>query len=300
MPGVDEMMRLFPELTGLPDRLPFNVLCRGPQNFEWAEVPFLELKAIKDKCGTTINDVVLAVLTSVFRRYTESRGVNVRGRSIRIVVPVSTRHETNANDLGNQITFTPVSTPLGVRNPRKLLAAIHERMQFVKAAHIPEFVGFAGSLLGAIPSPLQPVLSSVLSQLPLTICNTICTNVPGPQVPLYLLGHKMICAFPYVPIGGEMGINCAVLTYDGTAFFGFTGDAQAAPRLDLMPTFVKASMEELRNAVGIPATKATRRLRRSSRKSHQPEGPNAEVGAQQQETASLDSVRNAAAETSAA
>lgn len=302
MPSMDDLVRLLPELTGLPDRLPFNVLCQGPQNFEWTEIPFAELKAIKDKCGTTINDVVLTLLTSAFRRYSESCGVNVRGRSLRIVVPVSTRQETAGNDLGNHITFAPVSTPLGIHNPRKLLSAVHERMQFVKAVRVAEFVGFAGNLLGTIPSPLQPVLASALSELPLSVCNTICTNVPGPKVPLYLLGRKMTCAYPYVPIGGEMGINCAALTYNGTAFFGFTGDAHAAPRLKLMPKFVEAGMEEFRKVIGIRGAKASR-VRRKSPKSLGTEPPKIEVAAQpkgEPEATSADSMQTAVAGATAA
>jgi hypothetical protein len=86
----------------------------------------------------------------------------------------------------------------------------------------------------------------VVSQLPLSLCNTICTNVPGPQVPLYLMGHKMLCWYPWVPIGGLMGINCAILTYNGTAFFGFTGDVHAAPDLKRLEKFVDESFAELR------------------------------------------------------
>jgi hypothetical protein len=99
--------------------------------------------------------------------------------------------------------------------------------------------------------------------LPLSLCNLICTNVPGPQYPLYLLGHKQLACYPYVPIGGEMGMNCAILTYNGTAYFGFTGDAHAIPDLKRLETFLSQSFAELRKAAGIaladlPKTPATR------------------------------------------
>jgi hypothetical protein len=70
--------------------------------------------------------------------------------------------------------------------------------------------------------------------------------VRGPATPLYLLGHQMLACYPYVPIGGEMGMNCAVLTYNGTAFFGFTGDAHAIPDLEQFEKFLNASFAELR------------------------------------------------------
>jgi len=259
LPSSRDMAEVVTKLSSLPERLPFNMLCSGPQNFEWTEAPFERLRDIKHACGTTVNDVILSVLTSGFRRYAESEGVDTRRRSLRIVVPVSTRRNHHSGELGNHITFAPVDTPLGIRNPKKLLVAVHERMQFVKTAHVAEFVALTGTLMGTIPSPLQAALAPMVSTLPLSLCNTICTNVPGPKFPLYLLGHKMLRAYPYVPIGGEMGLNCAVLTYDGTAYFGFTGDAHAAPDLRKLPAFVDESVEELAAAVGIKRTRTSRK-----------------------------------------
>ena len=132
-------------------------------------------------------------------------------------------------------------------------------MDFVKSARVAEFVSFAGTLLGDIPSPMQAVLAPVLSELPISVCNTICTNVPGPRRPLYLLGHEMLSAYPYVPIGGEMGINCAVLSYNGTVYFGFTGDEQAAPDLQKFPACVDESVAELKAAFGLREPRASRK-----------------------------------------
>jgi diacylglycerol O-acyltransferase len=104
--------------------------------------------------------------------------------------------------------------------------------------------------LGTIPTPAQLVIGSIVNQLPLGLCNTICTNVRGPEATLYLLGHKMLRCYPYVPIGGDIGINCAVLTYDGTAYFGFTGDAHAAPDLGRLEKYLTTSFAALRKSVG--------------------------------------------------
>ena len=98
----------------------------------------------------------------------------------------------------------------------------------------PNFADAVAAVVEAIPS------GEVLTY------GDICTNVPGPQVPLYLMGHKMLSWYPWVPIGGLMGINCAILTYNGTAFFGFTGDVHAAPDLELLEKFVDQSFAELR------------------------------------------------------
>jgi diacylglycerol O-acyltransferase / wax synthase len=259
---VGEFGRFMSELSGSTQRLPFNTICRGPQKFRWAEIPLADIKAVKQACGATINDVVLALVTSAIQRYAELQGVRIRGRLLRIVVPVNVRGNGNASELGNRITFLPVTIPLDIRSLRKLVAAIRERMAFLKSAHVAELVGMAGTMLGTIPTAAQVVVGPIVSQLPLGLCNIICTNVPGPAFPLYLLGHKMLRCYPYVPIGGDIGINCAVLTYDGTAYFGFTGDVHAAPDLARLEKFLTTGFAELRKAVG---TQTPRRHRRPAK-----------------------------------
>ena len=183
------------------------------------------------------------------RRYVEQRGVDLDGRSLRVVIPVNVRGNGDATELGNQISFVPVPLPLDLRDPLKLLAVVTERVEFLKRARAAEFVGLFGGLLATLPNAFWKNVGPVVSQLPLSLCNTICTNVPGPQVPLYLMGHKMLSWYPWVPIGGLMGINCAILTYNGTAFFGFTGDVHAAPDLERLEKFVDESFAELKAGV---------------------------------------------------
>ncbi len=243
--------RLLPEFPAPAERLPFNIVCRGPQKIAWGEIPMAEIKAVREATGATVNDVVITVLTSALRRYAEQQGAKLKGRRLSIAVPVNTRGSGNPGDLGNRISFLPIWVPLGVRSPRKLLAAVHDRMQSLKNGHTAEFVSLAGGFLSMIPPALQALAGPLASQLPISFCNTICTNVPGPQAALYLLGHKMLRLYPYVPIGGEMGLNCAMMSYNGIAYFGFTGDAQAAPHLHRLEKFLKLSFAELKKAVGI-------------------------------------------------
>jgi diacylglycerol O-acyltransferase / wax synthase len=253
-----DVERLLPELPTPAERLPFNLVCRGPQKIAWGEIPMEQIKTVREVTGTTVNDVMITVLTAALRRYAELLGAKLKGRHLRIAAPVNTRGDGSPGDLGNRISFVSVSVPLGVRNPRKLLAAVQGRMQSLKIGHAAEFVALAGGLLGMIPPPLQALAGPMVSQLPISLCNTICTNVRGPQAPLYLLGHKMLRSYPYVPIGGEMGLNCAMLSYNGTAYFGFTGDAQAAPRLHRLEKFLSLSFAELQKAVGIQSRRPRR------------------------------------------
>jgi diacylglycerol O-acyltransferase len=258
-----ELARLLSELARPTERLPFNVLCHGPQRFEWCEIPMDEITAIKQACSGTVNDVVLTTMTSTLQRYAELHQLQLKGRTLRLVLPVNLRGTVETNDTGNQITFLPVDIPFGIRAPQKLIASVQERVASSRTAHGAELVGLIATLLGAVPSPLQSLIGNILSQLPISVCNSICTNVHGPRTPLYLLGHKMLSSYPYVPIGGEMGMNCAVLSYNGTLFVGFTGDAAAIPDLDRLPLFFEESFAELKTAMGIrPVPKRRPRQRK--------------------------------------
>jgi diacylglycerol O-acyltransferase len=260
IPLVDEVQRLLPELA-TSARLPFNLVCRGPQQFNYAEIPFAEIKAIKDTCEATVNDVVLTVVTSAVRRYAEEHGVPLVGRLLRIVVPVNIRGEAKASEFGNRITFFPVDIPLDIADPRKLLEAVRAAVARARSTHLAELVGLLGTVLGAIPTVFQALIGPFFSQLPLSLCNLICTNVPGPTMPLYFAGHRLLSCYPYVPIGGEMGMNCAVLTYDGVAYFGFTGDTHAIPDLHRLDGLLRTSFTELRKAAGVRSRPRRKRAR---------------------------------------
>lgn len=259
----DEFSRYLPEITAFTERLRFNVPYRGPQKFAWAEISLADVKAIRHACGTSVNDVVLAVVTATIRRYAEMHGDPVKGKLLRLMVPVNLRGTDTTDEFGNRISLVPVTIPLDIRNPLRLLAAIHKRTEFIKQAHTAELVSLAAGMLGMFPSSLQAMVGPMLSRLPVTPFNLVCTNVPGPQFPLYLMGHKMLNWYPYVPVGGEMAMNCAILSYNGYMYFGFSGDVHAAPDLSRLEGLLKSSFEELYEATRIqPPTKKRRVVRK--------------------------------------
>jgi len=257
-----ELIRLLPELTSPTERLFFNVTYQGPQKFAWAQVPTDDIKAIRPLCGATHNDVVLALITSTIRRYAELHHDKVKGRLLRLMVPVNVRGGDRPGELGNRISLLPVTVPLDLRSPRKLLLAVHERMEFLKRAHVAELVSLTGGLLSAAPTALQALVGPIASRLPVTPFNLVCTNIPGPPFPLYLLGHKMVDWYPYVPVGGDMSLNCAVLSYNGNTYFGFSGDVHAAPDLGRLEKLLKTSIEELRKAAALVTAPKVRKRRR--------------------------------------
>jgi diacylglycerol O-acyltransferase / wax synthase len=242
---LSELLSVLPEITTPADPLPFNVVCRGPQKFAWTQLDLLKMKEVKNRCGGTVNDVILTVVATTLRRYAELRSVPVKGRSARIMIPVNVRGGSSPGELGNRITFVPVTVPLDIRDPQKLFAFVRQRTEYIKRAHAAELVLFAGGLFSALPPPFWATVGPIASQLPLSLCNIICTNLPGPQMPLFLLGHKMLSWYPYVPIGGELGTNWAILSYNGKAYFGFTCDVGAVPDPENLEEFVEQSFVEL-------------------------------------------------------
>src|SRR5205807_2138646 len=103
--GSREFAQFLPEITAFTERIRFNVIYRGPQKFACTAIPLGEVKAIRNACGASLNDVILAVVTATIRRYCEWHGDSVKGKLLRIMVPVNLRETGGASELGNRISL---------------------------------------------------------------------------------------------------------------------------------------------------------------------------------------------------
>lgn len=249
--ALDQLRRLGPDLAAPIKPLPFNQPCLGPRNVAWTEIPMAQVKAIREKCGGTLNDVVLSVVTSAVRQYVELHGVNVRRQTLRLMVPVNLRRTGPDNGLGNRVSLLPVSTPLDVRNPVKLLDEIRQRTEALKSARVADWIHLAATWMGMTPVPFQAAAGPLSSLLPVPPFHMVCTNVPGPQVPLYALGRKMLTYYPYVPIANQMGLGCAIQSYNQILYIGLTADAEALPDVTRLKQFIDLAFRELCRAAGV-------------------------------------------------
>jgi len=251
--ALQELVTLLPELAGSSERFPFNKPCSGERTFCWTEFPFDDIRQIRQAAGGTANDVILTLVTRAVARYIELHGESVKKRFLRIVCPVSMRHGDTGESLGNQISFLPVALPLDVKNPVALLRAVAARTEIMKNARVAHLVALMGAWLGAAPPPLQALFWGAVPQLtlPLPLFHMICTNVPGSKTPLYALGRKMIASYPHVPTGYELGVNCAVQSYDGRVFCGLTADAHVVPDAGRLRDFIQKAFWDLRRAAGV-------------------------------------------------
>ncbi len=272
--GLGELRALLPELAVSVERLPFNKPCGSERKFCWADVNLAEAQAIREAVGGTLNDVILTAVTRALAQYVKLHGESAVNRFVRIVCPVSLRngdhhgdhhgHQNGeqAGELGNQISFLPVALPLDVRNPVRLMQAVTERMRVMKHAGAAGWVALLAACIAAMPTPLQALLWRGLPELilPVSLFNLICTNVPGSPVPLYAVGRKMIASYPQVPTGWDLGVGCAVQSYDGKLCFGLIADAQAAPDVRRLRDFICESFAELRDAAGVKPAKPQSRI----------------------------------------
>jgi diacylglycerol O-acyltransferase len=258
------LAELLPEYSASVERLPFNKPCTGTRNFCWTEWDLAEVQAVREAVGGTVNDVILTVVVRALARYVKLHGQSVHNRFVRIVCPVNLRRADQNNGLGNQISFLPVALPLDARGPVRMLRAVAARTETLKRCGALGFAGLAAKWLAAAPPPLQALFWRSIPEiiLPVPLLNMICTNVVGSPTPLYAVGRRMVAAYPQVPTGWDLGVGCAVHSYDGKLFFGLIADTHAAPDVERLRDFLALSFRELRRSAAMKKARAGKRAAR--------------------------------------
>ena len=237
-------------------KAPFNVSFSGERKLHWSEYSFQEIRAIRKAAGGTVNYVVLAMLGGALSRYYEAHGIRTENEIARVLTPVNVRREDERGSLGNRISMLLVEIPLGLRNPIERLGAVHERMENLKRNHVADGIELLSESMGILPPMLQGLLGNAPPP-PNTVANMVCTNVPGPMIPLYSIGHPLLAHYPMVPIAWEMGVGCAVTSYNQKLYFGLMADAGAAPDVERLGDFLAQAYVELRSAAGISPIETT-------------------------------------------
>jgi diacylglycerol O-acyltransferase / wax synthase len=252
--ALPDMTRLLPSLAAPAPLLPFNRPCSGERKLVWSTFSFAEARAIRAALGGTVNDVVLTVLSGAVARYVEMHGQQTEGRNLRVMVPVSLRREEQRGALGNLVSMLPVEIPLDLSDPLKRYSHINSKTVSMKNARVAEGMNLFSALMGILPASVQALVGA-MATTPFPAFNMVSTNVPGPQVPLYAMGKRMIAYYPYVPIGYAVGCGCAIMSYDQKLYFGLTSDLQAMPDVESLKEFLDESFVELRKAAGVDEIK---------------------------------------------
>jgi diacylglycerol O-acyltransferase len=202
-----------------------------------------EVKAVAHAHGATVNDLLLAAVTGGLRALLLARGAPVDGLILYASVPVALRAQTDTAGLGNQVGLMVVPLPVGEPDPVQRLVQVARATTERKRR--PERL-----------ASLRPVGSlTILRALNRysrhqRIVDVFVTNVPGPQRPLYLLGARLLEAFPVVQVAGNVPLSVAVLSYAGQLNIGIQSDPDGCPDLDVFADGLRESLEELGALLG--------------------------------------------------
>ena len=238
----------------------------GPyRRWAWAKASLADIAAIRASLGGTVNDVVLATVTRAFRDLLLSRGEEVAGRTVRCLVPVSVRSIGEMG--GNRIASMYAELPVGIADPYERLASIRTQMDGLKASKQALAADVLTSLAGFQPPALMAMSARTASHAPNPV-NTVATNVPGPQYPLFVLGRKMLDNYPFVPLASTMRLGTSVFSYDGYVRFGTTGDYETMPDIQVFANGLDQGIRELIEAAanGPPKAQPARKEKSSGKK----------------------------------
>lgn len=245
-----ESMRALLAMAGAGASLPPATLLNQPisahRSFDWLTLDLAEVKAVKTRLGGTVNDVALASVAGGLHHFLLGRGVDVRDLELRVVVPVSVRSENERGQATNRASGWLLNLPVDEPDPARRFAAIATETAKRKATHQelgPEVLGRVAEY--AVPGILGLGIRMLSRLHPY---NLIVSNVPGPQVPLYLLGARLLAGFPQVPLFENQGLGIAVFSYCGSLGFGFNADRQVMPDLDVFVAAVGQGFTELARA----------------------------------------------------
>ena len=277
-------------LTGLRPRSPialaprtmFNTGITPERVFATASLPFAECKAMAKAVGGSFNDIVLWLCSTALRSYLAQHG-SIPRKPLIAAMPVSLREENN-KELNNQASMSLVDLGTQYAHPMKRMNAIMASTAKVKQA----LVSLKSVLPTDYPSLLAPWIvgkaaraalktygrSGFAERLPM-VANLAISNVPGPQVPLYLAGARMLTFHPLSIVMHGLALNITIQTYAGSVDFGVIADRQAVPQVQDLADALVAAFEEARKLYELaspsvvtttgPVTKETQTRSRASK-----------------------------------
>ncbi len=237
----------FGTTTKAASETPINGNLSPHRRFDWLNIALSDVKKVRKKLDCTVNDVFLATVTGACREYLRDHGVALDDLVFRASTPVSLRDEDDHKQAGNRVSSWFVDLPIAESDRRAQVEAIHAETNRLKESR--QAMGMEMMMAAAEFAP-----SGILSlgiEMASGPVNIIVTNVPGPQFPLYMLGSRLLSMIPEVPLLEHVGLGIALMTYNGTVFWGFTADYDLVPDLEYFVDLIERSFAELAALAGI-------------------------------------------------
>ena len=245
----------------------FNVAVSTQRSFATAQLSFAECRAIGKTVGASFNDVVLWLCSTALRNYLAQHG-DLPQKSLLAAMPISLREEGN-QDLNTQASMTVVALGTHLEDPLQRLAAIQASTLKVKTAR----TDLKGLIPTDYPSLLAPWLVGGLAKaayktytatglshrLPMP-ANLVISNVPGPQIPLYMAGARLLTFHPLSIVTHGLALNITIQTYAGQVDFGIISDPHALPHAQELSDALTQAFEEARTMLVAPTPAAPKRV----------------------------------------
>lgn len=231
----------------------FNASVEPQKMFDARAFPLDDLKAIRELVPeSTINDVVLAICSGGLRRYLEHHD-ELPEESLVAWVPINARVVSTADSdsPGNNITSMTVPLFTDMDDAVERLTAIRASTKKSKEAKAGVSARLMTDLSKHVPAATQVLAGRLVLRAGMAsrMCNLFISNVPGPQVPLYMNGAKQVGAYGLAPLVNGMGLFIATPSYNGEMSFNVTSTREILPDIDFFVDCLEASLKELRAAV---------------------------------------------------
>ena len=226
--------------------LPLNLEIGSHRRFVWVRSDLAQFKRIKDALGGTVNDVVLAVVSGGVREWLHTRGIRTEGLEVRVQVPVSIRAKDERGQLGNKLAVMRAALPVYVEDPEQRLRKVRAQMQDLKESK----QALGAEVISRFNDFAPPTLLAQAARINFStrLFNMVVTNVPGPQVPIYLLGRELEDVFPVGFLPPHQALFVAIMSYNGGINFGLLADYDSMDDVEVIADGIERALADLGDA----------------------------------------------------
>jgi diacylglycerol O-acyltransferase / wax synthase len=229
---------------------PLNVEIGPHRRIDWTEMDLGDVRELAGRAGGKVNDVVLAVVAGALRGFLKQRGVRLDTLAFQAALPVSVRSASERGALGNRVSGMLATLPLDEADPWRRLLRVVDTTHELKGSGQVAGAELVERALELVPFRLAAPLERWGARRPMG--HMVVTNVPGPQVPVYLLGARMRASYPVVPLTHQQALGVALYSCDGRLCWGLNSDWDALPDLHDFAERVLLEFETLRKVAAAP------------------------------------------------
>ncbi len=232
---------------------PINGIISARRKWNTTILSLARVKQLKKIMETTLNDVILAICSGALRRYFLEKG-KLPHKPLVAMVPISTRQKTDKSGDGNKLSSMLIQLATNIEDPIERLEAIYENTIRGKTYQNAVGAKALSNMAEVVPFGIANQAARLYSRFQVAemhnpVMNLTITNVPGPQMPLYLSGHKLQSIMGMAPIIDGMGLIIAIFSYNGQLTVSATSDAKSMPDLDDFVRYIRESANELEGLI---------------------------------------------------